>query len=44
LVGINLASAIQLVVISGFGAAVYLGTLSGVGIRLKSYVEVVRAG
>jgi O-antigen/teichoic acid export membrane protein len=44
LAGINLASAIKLVVISGFGAAVYLGTLSGVGIRLKSYVEAVRAG
>jgi len=44
LAGIHFASATKLAVISGFGAAVYLGALLGVGVRLKSYVEVVRAG
>jgi PST family polysaccharide transporter len=44
LAGMHITSAIKLAVISGFGAVVYLGALLGVGIRLKSYVEVVRAG
>ena len=44
LAGMHLASALKIVVISGFGAAVYLGSLLGLGIRLKSYVEAVRAG
>ena len=43
LAGMHLASALKLVVISGFGAAVYLGSLLGLGIRLESYVEAVRA-
>jgi O-antigen/teichoic acid export membrane protein len=41
LASMHLAAVFELIVISGVGAAVYIGSLFGLGVRLKSYVAAV---